>query len=186
MIYESSSWKQDLRRRKNLILKYNVADRFEKNEDATYQVIEKAIFYSAFIIRKLIDCAGKLSDEAENYSLKGFFVQPLKHIDLIHRWPEEDSHDWENEKSVTVAGKNICNALIHSYMFFTRSNGENVIDSFYVTSDFDKNKLLYRIPLNAWISYIEYIVSDNVVRLEASYDKKSDDYKYSRKVRGTR
>ena len=47
MIYESSSWKQDLRRRKNLILKYNAADRFEKNEDATYLVIEKAIFYSA-------------------------------------------------------------------------------------------------------------------------------------------
>ena len=71
-------------------------------------------------------------------------------------------------------------------MFFTRSNEENVIDSFYVTSDFDKNKFLYRIPLNVWISYIEYIVSDNIVRLEANYDKKSDDYKYSRKVRGTR
>ncbi len=40
---------------------------FRKNDDTTYIVIEKAIFYSAFIIRKLIDCDGNLSDEAENY-----------------------------------------------------------------------------------------------------------------------
>ena len=45
MIFESSPWKQDLRKRKNLIIKYNMADHFEKNDDATYTVIEKAIFY---------------------------------------------------------------------------------------------------------------------------------------------
>ena len=59
MIFESFPWKQDLRRRKNLIIKYNTAEHFEKNDDTTYTVIEKAIFYSAFIIRKLIDCGGK-------------------------------------------------------------------------------------------------------------------------------
>ena len=98
MIFESSPWKQDLRKRKNLIIKYNTADHFEKNDDATYTVIEKAIFYSAFIIRKLIDCGGKLSDEAENYSLKAFSVQPLKPVDLLHRWPKEDSHDGKTRK----------------------------------------------------------------------------------------
>ena len=50
MIFESFPWKQDLRRRKNLIIKYNTAEHFEKNDDTTYTVIEKAIFYSAFII----------------------------------------------------------------------------------------------------------------------------------------
>ena len=30
-----------------------------------YTVIEKAIFYSAFIIMKLIDCKGKVSDEVD-------------------------------------------------------------------------------------------------------------------------
>ena len=39
MIFESSPWKQDLRKRKNLIIKYNMADHFEKNDDATYTVI---------------------------------------------------------------------------------------------------------------------------------------------------
>ena len=111
MIFESFPWKQDLRRRKNLIIKYNTAEHFEKNDDTTYTVIEKAIFYSAFIIRKLIDCGGKLSDESENYSLKVCSVQPLKPVDRLHRWPEEDSHDWENEKEVVVTGKNVCNCF---------------------------------------------------------------------------
>ena len=89
MIFESFPWKQDLRRRKNLIIKYNTAEHFKKNDDATYTVIEKAIFYSAFIIRKLIDCGGKLSDEAENYSLKVFSVQPLILLQYAkeHRFP---------------------------------------------------------------------------------------------------
>ena len=186
MIFESSPWKQDLRKRKNLIIKYNMADHFEKNDDATYTVIEKAIFYSAFIIRKLIDCGGKLSDEAENYSLKAFPVQPLKPVDLLHRWPKEDSHDWENEKEVMVAGKNVCNWLIHSYIFFVGFNEGNVIDSFSVTSDFDRNKILYRFPLNAWIAYMDYVASDDIVSMSSHYDQKADDYIYSRKERGKR
>lgn len=186
MIFESYPWKQDLRRCRNLIVKYNTAEHFEKDDEATYTVIEKAIFYSAFIIRKLIDCGGKLSDEAENYSLRVFSIQPLKPVDLLHRWPEEDSHDWENEKEVTVAGKNVCNWLIHSYIFFVVHNEDRVVDSFSVASDFDKNKILYRIPLNAWIAYVDYIVSDDTVSISFHYDKKAGDYVYSHKVRGAR
>lgn len=85
MIFESYPWKQDLRRRKNFLLKYNKADLFETNEESTYTIIEKAIFYSAFIARKLIDCGGKLSDEAENYSMKVYSVQPIKRVDNMHR-----------------------------------------------------------------------------------------------------
>lgn len=186
MIFESFPWKQDLRRRKNLIIKYNTAEHFEKNDDTTYTVIEKAIFYSAFIIRKLIDCGGKLSDESENYSLKVCSVQPLKPVDRLHRWPEEDSHDWENEKEVVVTGKNVCNWLIHSYMFFVVFNEDGIIDSFSVTSDFDRNKVLYRIPLDAWMEYIDYIASDDIVGMSSHYDPKADDYVLSRKERGKR
>lgn len=184
MIFESLPWKQDLQRRKNLIIKYNTAEHFEKSDDTTYTVIEKAIFYSAFIIRKLIDCGGKLSDEAEKYSLRAFAVQPLRSVNLLHRWPEEDSHDWENEREVIVAGKSVCNWLIHSYMFFVVFNEENVVDSFSVTSDFDRNKILYRIPLSEWIAYMDYIASDDIVSISSHYDTKVGDYIYSRKERG--
>ena len=48
MIFESFPWKQDLRRRKNLIIKYNTAEHFEKNDDTTYTVIEFSILRSLF------------------------------------------------------------------------------------------------------------------------------------------
>lgn len=184
MIFESFPWKRDLLKRKNLIIKYNTTEHFEKNNDATYTVIEKSVFYSAFIIRKLIDCGGKLSDEADHYSLKVFSVRPLQPIDRLHQWPEEDSHDWENEKEIIVAGKNICNWLIHSYMFFMVFNEDNIIDSFSVTSDFDRNKILYRIPLRSWIAYMDYIASDDIVSMSSHYDFSVGDYIYSRKERG--
>lgn len=183
MILESFTWKKDLRRRKNLLINYNTIEKFEENYESAYTVIEKAIFYSAFIIRKLIDCGGKLSDEAENYSIKAYAINPLKPVDLLHRWPEEDSHDWENEKELTVAGKNVCNWLIHSYIFFLVYNENGIVDSFSVTSDYDRNKVLYRIPLNEWIKYMEYVASDDIASLSSHYDEKSKDYIYTRKER---
>lgn len=183
MIFETYPWKQDLRRRKRLLNQYNTISKLENNEEAAYTVIEKAIFYSAFIIRKLIDCRGKLSNEAENYSIRAVSVKPLKHIDFLHRWPEEGSHDWENETKVVVAGKNVCNWLIHSYMFFLMYTESGLVDSFCVTSDFDRNKILYRIPLKAWIDYIDYVATDDIECMFSHYDKERGDYIHSRKIR---
>ena len=184
MICESYPWKQDLRRRKNLILKYNTSEYFDKNYEGTYTIIEKAIFYSAFIIRKLIDCGGKLSDAADNYSLVVFAIDPLQKIDSLHRWPEENSHDWDNEKKLSILGKTLCNSLIHSFLFFIRFNDDNIIDSFCVSSDYDKNKILYRVPLDEWIKYINFIASDDIVQLDSHYSSKYGDHIYTRKKRG--
>lgn len=186
MIYESYPWKQDLQRRKRLILKYNTAERFAQNDDSTYTIIEKGIFYSAFIIRKLLDCDGKLSDEADRYVIKAKSIKPLIHIDSLHRWPEEDSHDWDHEKSVTVSGKDVCNWLIHSYLFFTEFEKGGAIINFCVSSDYDRNKTLYKISLQSWLEYIDYIATDDIVGLSSHYDEKADDYIYTRKERGAR
>lgn len=186
MIYESNPWKQDLQRRKRLILKYNVSECFDQNYDGTYTIIEKAIFYSAFIIRKLIDRNSKLSDEADSYFLTVFAIAPLKQVDRMHRWPEEDSHDWDNEKEITLLGKSLCSSLIHSFLFFIRFNDSSVIDSFCVSSDYDKNKVLYRVPLTEWIKYISFIVSDDIIRLDSHYSPKHAEYIYTRKERGKR
>lgn len=182
MIFESYPWKQDLRRRKNLILKYNSKEKL-KDDEAAYTIIEKAIFYSAFIIRKLIDCVGKVSDDVDSATLKVYRIQPKKQINMLNRWPEEDSHDWQNESQETIVGKKICNWLIHSYMFFLGFDEDGTIESFYVTSDFDRNKLLYRVPLDEWIGYMDLVISDYIVGLDSHYDEVRKDYVYIRKER---
>lgn len=181
MIYESYPWKQDLKRRKKLIVSHNKAWLFSMNLKTPYTVIEKGIFYSAFIIRKLIDCKGKLSDEADSYVLKADTVKPLKHVDMLHRWPEDDSHDWKHEKNVTVSGRNVCNWLIHSYIFFLIHGEDERVIGFGVSSDHDRNKILYRISLNDWIEYMNFIITDNVVSAEMQYEEKIADYRITKK-----
>lgn len=183
MILESYPWKQDLLRWKKILVKYNKSWRFRINGEKTYTMVEKSIFYSAFIIRKLIDCGGKLSDEADTYTISAKLFKPSKHIDLLHRWPEEDSHDWEHPQNVTTRGKNICNWLIHSFIFFTAYDEAGRVAAFYLSSDYDRNKALYEISLSEWLKYIDFIISDDIVSMSARYDEKKDDYIYTRKQR---
>lgn len=185
MIYESYPWKQDLLKRKRLIQKYNRAELLSEDaDDCAYTEIEKAIFYSAFIIRKLIDCKGKVSDKVDEYqfTLKG--IHPKKRIDFMHRWPDENTHDWGHEMSYTKSGADICNWLIHSYIFFFCYNDAGVIESFYVSSDYDRNKILYRVNLKEWIDYIDFVGNDCVVAIDMSVDKSKSDFIFTKKERG--
>jgi hypothetical protein len=186
VIYESYPWKQDLLRRKRLLFKYNSTDSLEKNFDAAYTVIEKSIFYSAFIIRKLIDCGGKISDEADQYTLRVEQIRPNTPINKMQRWLDEDSHDWENTEYVMVRGRDICNWLIHSYIFCLEFEENRIVASFYLSSDYDRNKVLYKVSLEDWVSYMNFIATDDVVEISMHYNEKIKDYKYIRKERGIR
>jgi len=185
MIYESYPWKQDLLRRKRLIIKYNCAKLLsDETDDRAYTIIEKAVFYSAFIIRKLIDCKGKVSDEVDKYLFRIKGVRPKKEFDLIHRWPDEDTHEWNHEESYTKYGAEICNWLVHSYMFFFSYNENGLIDSFYVSSDYDRNKVLYRIELKDWMEYMDFVGRDYVIATSMKADESKKDYVYTKKERG--
>ena len=170
-------------RRRQLIQKYNCAELLDK-DDRAYTVIEKAIFYSAFIIRKLIDCKGKVSDEVDKYifHLKG--VLPVNETNLLHRWSEADTHNWEHEETYTKLGTDICNWLIHSYFFFLSYDENGVIDGFYVSSDYDRNKILYRIELKDYLAYMDFVGKDHVVSTCMYADRDKKDYVYTRKNRG--
>lgn len=176
MIFESYPWKQDLLRRRYLIKKYNTKEQLDTNYDSAITIIEKAVFYSAFIIRKLIDCIFKVSDEVDNYTLKVCAVKPLKPIELLDRWPDENSHDWKNEQQQTVLGKNVCNWLIHSYVFYFSYDENGVINNFYVASDYDRNKILYRIGMNDWLEYMYFVETDCITSAECIYNPAKSKY----------
>ena len=53
------------------------------------------MFYSAFIIRKLIDCKSKLSDEADKYAIKVKVYKAKKQFDIYNRYIDEDSHEYD-------------------------------------------------------------------------------------------
>ena len=184
MIYESHPWKQDLWRRKRLLLKYNTVEHFQKNPEATYTVLEKAVFYSAFIIRKLLDCKTKLSDEADSYALHVEKHVPLKEVNSMHNWLRDDSHDWDTPHKWTLQGRDVCNFLIHSCIFEFVFNEAQTVAGFMVASDKDRNKALYHVPIKDWLAYMEFIASDSIVVLDSHYDPDVHDFVYTKKTRG--
>ena len=51
----------------------------------------------------------------------------------------------------------VCNWLIHSFVFLTEVNEDGTIDSFFVSSDYDKNKVAYQVEISEWEKYMKFI-----------------------------
>lgn len=184
MIADGYPWKQDLKIQKDLLLKYNNPEEFDVDDEEFYVNVEKSIFYSAFIIRKLIDSYERLSDDACRYSIRVREIKPLKPINRKCFWSEADSHDWGNERSTVRDAKYICNSLIHSHIFFFRKDENDGDMYFFVSSDYDINKVLYKISFSDWLKYINYVIEDNVVSMSISFDKEKEEYVCKSKKRG--
>lgn len=183
MIYDSYAWKRELRLKKNQLIKHNSKSAFDKNFDLAYHKVESAILYSAFIIRKLIE-SEKLSTVADAHSLSAKNYLPIKRIDRLHHWCDEDCYDWEKSGSQTMTGKNICNQLIHSYVMQLLFEEDAAVIGFFVSSDYDRNKGLFEVSLEDWIQYMDLIISDSVVAQEMHFDKNKNDYRITKKERG--
>ena len=175
MIYETNIWKKDLKKQIKIIKKYNTTEQIENDEEFFYSVMEKSIFYSAFIIRKLIDCKTKMSDEADNYELLVESIKATRTMTLFHNFPDDNDYDWENKEKEIVKGRNICNWLIHSYVYFLMFDGDKVWD-FCVSSEYKRNKTIYKISLESWVDYMKFIANDDISELSAEWDEIKKDY----------
>ena len=128
----------------------------------------------------------KLSDDIDQYKINVSKNEPIKHIDRLHRWLDEDEYNWDNTAHEKVYGKNVCNWLIHSYVFRFQFDDNGVVSGFFVSSDYDRNKALYTISLADWINFVDAVITDDVVELVATFDDKRSDYIYRIKKRGKR
>jgi hypothetical protein len=170
MILESYPWKEDLLKMAKLIDRYNTPSHFRWNSEKTYYNLEKTIFTSAFIIRKLIDCK-KVSDEVEFYRFdKLLKYKSAKKFDNIHKWIDDKSYEWGKHAKVSLCARYICNSLIHSLIFGFSFQNDKVY-SFFIASDKDKDSFLLEIPLNLWVNYMTYVGEDDIEFLEVKCDK---------------
>lgn len=182
MIFESGPWKDDLSSYRSKIMEYCSSKYFQNDDDVSdnaYSILEKSIFYSAFVIRKLVECKTKLSDEADRYALKVEIFESKRHFDNMHNWISENSHDWNTPpQKKTKQGKDVCNWLIHSLIFeFACNDDDQSIEGFFVSSDFDSDKCLYHVSIKDWLSYVDFISSDDVSELHAERTEKGIKYK---------
>ena len=161
MLYSVFNWKKDLKNKRELIIKNNLIKVLNANFDSAYHKIESSIFISAFIIRKLIE-NDKLTTESDDFDFQIKYYKSINNVNKINRFD-------------ICKGKEICNWIIHSYIFIPIFK-KNILEGFYLSSDFDRNKILYKIELDRWLKYVDIIIEDKVLTKTMSYNIKKNDY----------
>lgn len=174
MISDSYSWKLRLerdaksvqRRAQKFALRKTRGDMSE----SLGMQIETFVFTSAFIVRKLKE-SSKLSDELESKALPLRIYRRLKR----RKWIPQDQHPINMEYSFRRPGtkdvslKMLCDRIIHSHTFIIGSNERNEI---LLTFNSDKTRdELCEMRLDAFISFVQSVAADEIVR--TTWRKKS-------------
>lgn len=181
MIWESEPWKRDLENWRT-----KLAHRANNYDSRSYITVEKAIFYSAFIMRKLFDCPTKIRDTTKQLKIPTErYTVPIEKINLLKHIINEDDFLSQRAFHEQRRLKEICGILIHSLAFELIYN-EGKILGFFVTSDNcnvdNEIKNVFFINIKDWLSCMETIIADEVTSIHYSAKKKGSIWQYEVKV----
>ena len=141
VIYDSVEWKARLLRIKRRLLFFAKSAKHCKGSSFFTLRFDEQLLLSSVIIRKLVE-SGKLSDEADTYTIPVKQYRPLRNICLMHHHIEDGDYDFTEPSSLNVKGNDLCNWIIHSYVYSTYSDIHNSISGFFVSSDYTSNRFL--------------------------------------------
>lgn len=158
MIFDGR-WKWELQKLSWSILVWSKLPTFH---DFAKHRLNRAILYSAIILRKLIEDEREAEDIAEKtgWSLP---EQVILHTVLSAiKFPYVEKDDWTIRgkfgasnygagEIVSLTAREVCNQLIHSYVWsIAHQTDNNGFAGFLVASDTTKKKHLYLISFDEW------------------------------------
>ena len=159
MIYESGPWRKLLLEHVN---NYRTAVMCDEELCVTDQQlfdIEKMVFIDAFAIRKLIE-AKKIITKTEKMPVE-LNKYPRSDSQITkYNWIDLDKH-YKRESNQTVSRGiyDVCNNIIHSYIFLPIVNVDKKLDGLYFSSDKTKEKHLYFIKACDWCEAVESVAN---------------------------
>jgi len=173
MIWESYYWKKDL-----LSYAKKLEKRKEQNKwfDSSYANMEKEIMISSFMIRKLFDSdkIDKRLDEQKieviSYKSNGKKINKMKNI-----FPDR-YFELEKPTKVKIKVRDICNQIIHSYIFNPLMNENNNLQAIWFASDYTKFKQLIELKIENYIDILNQIGNYWSTSEHYIFDDKKGDY----------
>ncbi len=177
MIYESYVYKDELHKIANRMEKRLTQKRWTEHSGFLY---EKDVFIASFIIRKLIETGVKIStDTAQMDIILVTYMPTGTKPTILNRDEWRKIYNVEHGHRVTKKLQDICNALIHSYVWAPYFEKEGELSGFVFTSDFEKTKGLFHYALKDFISMLKKVGDDYPCSLKLEYCKEKEDYVYS-------
>lgn len=175
MIWESHYWKEDLAR---------LADRLRKKArqrrwpERSLAKLEQGIFIGFYAVRKLLE-ARKLSEREIKrlISADSFSYTGKQQITLLN-WNTKlhEAFNFEKPKKVKLSITFLCNQVIHSYVYKEVFDEEGLLTGIFISSDRERNRMLYFIALSELIKTFSTISKDYPSNAEYQFDPTVNDY----------
>jgi len=166
MVWESHYWKLKI---KELIVEISVLSEQPDASDLDISKLEIAIFTGWFLVRKLCEAQTKLSANAVAQTVTCEASRKANlapKVDLLNGFHIDELYDFEGFEQKSLDLKTACNLFIHSiflWMVFDADGlpeGEATVAGVYLTSDFDKDKLVYKFGISEIVRVFQSIVDD--------------------------
>ena len=137
--------------------------------------LERSLILSAFIIRSLFE-SEKLTNGLDSFSLKvQCFNATDKNTDrvipLLRKYIDVEYYDFSSYENQAVNGRRFANQLIHSFVVVSYEiDDTGEARAFYVVSDRDSKKTLYRCAIDEWLKFVKRVAEDEITESSTSYD----------------
>lgn len=172
MIHESAPWKDEL--------ELCSGDLFPRTTDCKEDVpfkLERALFLSAFIVRKLLENR-KLTDKVASQRLDVSFHAAIDRERLAHQREMpgglEIGGDFEEKGTKGEASfLNVANQIIHSLALYWVVDDDCLAEGFFVCSYKSQSKKAMLVSLDEWCRLIMSVAKDDVARSVIYTDAKT-------------
>jgi hypothetical protein len=145
MIHESSFWKDDLKARAARLVKRQSQRRWTEK---SYALVEQELMLGFYAVRKLIE-SNKLSAEITGPHLPvlAFPLRKGSTVTLLNRNAIDDLYDFELPLTEQLLLRELCNQVIHSFVFLFSSDENGRLTGVFVASDREKSHAVYHFGL---------------------------------------
>lgn len=170
---ESVYWKEDLLEHARRLKPVEKPPRWSERLVVNF---EKELIISFFCIRKLIE-THKVSNKSKQYRADVFCYAPTgKKITKMNQWDIDDIYDLQNEKRVRKSIVFLSNQLIHSCTLYAYRESDRNWGGVYACSDFERDKTIYRIPVQEIIKIFKLVGNDYPSILKMTKPDEGGDY----------
>jgi len=136
---------------------------------------EKDVTLSLFMVRRLAE-AGKFSSRMSKHKVE---LYRSKFVGEHHRLRFGDVGELyriDDEKRILKGVPFVCNQFIHADFTYAIQGSDRNWAGLFTSSDFEKRKWLYRVPLTEIVKVLELAVSDYPSAIFTRYDREKEDW----------
>lgn len=172
MVIESHYWREDIARYAKAFQPVKKPPRWSEILVVNF---EKDVTIALFMVRRLAE-AGKFSSKMKNFKTRifrcSFNGRPHR---LIYKDIDE-LYDLETEEPVSKSVMFVRNQFIHANFTYAYRAEDRNWDGLYTSSDFEKRRWVYKVPLSEIRKVLELAVIDEPGRISWRYDPVKDDW----------